>query len=59
MTVCIYRYIHATALHYWPNTMGMAHLKINDGKLNKEKKKIYFSSNLEFIRNNLPFLYVL
>jgi len=28
MTVCIYRYIHTTALYYWPNTTGMPHLKI-------------------------------
>jgi len=27
MTVCIYRYIHTTALYYWPNTTGMTHLK--------------------------------
>ena len=27
MTVCIYRYIHTTALCYWPNTTGMPHLK--------------------------------
>ena len=28
MTVCIYRYIHATGLYYWPNTTGMTHLKL-------------------------------
>ena len=28
ITVCIYRYIHTTALYYWPNTTGMTHLKI-------------------------------
>ena len=28
MTVCICRYIHTTALYYWPNTTGMTHLKI-------------------------------
>ena len=27
MTVCIYRYIHTTALCYWPNTTGIPHLK--------------------------------
>jgi len=28
MTVCIYRYIHTTTLYYWPNTMGLPHLKM-------------------------------
>jgi len=28
MTVCIYRYIHTTALYYWPNTTGMTHVKV-------------------------------
>jgi hypothetical protein len=27
MTVCMYRYIHATALYYWSDTTGMTHLK--------------------------------
>ena len=26
ITVCIYRYIHTTALYYWPNTTGMPNL---------------------------------
>ena len=26
-TMCIYRYIHNTALYYWPNTKRMPHLK--------------------------------
>ena len=28
MSVCIYRYIHTTALCYWPNTTGMTHFKM-------------------------------
>jgi len=29
MTVCIYRYIHATALYCWPDTTGMTQLKFH------------------------------
>jgi len=33
MTVCIYRYIHTTALYYWPNITGMTHLNIKEKRV--------------------------
>ena len=55
MTVCIYRYIHVTAMCYWPNTTGMIRLQITDrvkfSKQNEEKlhfQKIFWPQTAPF-----------